>query len=132
MEVYVYIILVYVLIHLVITMKHDDLESKNTSLEVPIQVEWDLEVDPDGKFEVVSYIYLQDGDEGTEVRGDFDAIVEDLIVYYAESMSSSDGYGQLYCIAHELHRHGERLRTVAAQIEDAYAGFLDGDEDDLI
>lgn len=111
-------------------MKHDDLECKTTSIEVPIQVEWDLEVDPEGRFEVVSYIYLQDGDEGTEVRGDFEAIVEDLIVYYAESMSSSDGYGQLYSIAHELFRHAERLRTVAEQIEDAYAGFMDGEVDE--
>jgi len=111
-------------------MKHEELESKSTSIEIPIVVEWDLEVDLDGKFNIVSYIYHNDNEDGTEARADFGAIIEDLIDYYAETASYPDGFGQLYCIAHELSRHAERLRTVAAHIEDAGASFLDGEDDE--
>jgi hypothetical protein len=86
-----------------------------TTVEVPIKitVESDIETDVSGRLNVVTYVFIENEEDGTESHTPFEDIIDNLIEFYR------DGYGatQLYAIAHELTRYGEMLRTAADGIE---------------
>jgi|TARA_A100001015_G_scaffold274378_1_gene330664 hypothetical protein len=94
------------------------MSSDRVSIEIPISIENDLEVDNDGHFFVLTFIFPADDEDSVECRVLFDDIVESLIGFHADE-PGSDGYGQLYLIANELARQAERLREVAGRIEDS-------------
>ena len=54
-------------------------------------------------------------DEPDEIEFSFEGLV-DLTI---EVGRFSQDYNTLYCIAHELNRHAERLRTIASGMEDS-------------
>ena len=97
-----------------IIMAWDD-ETTATTVEVPIKitVESDIETDVSGRLNVVTYVFIENEEDGTEAHAPFEDIIDNLIEFYR------DGYGatQLYAIAHELTRYGEMLRTAADGIE---------------
>ena len=92
------------------------LPSDTATLELPLLVENDLEVDNDGRFFVVSYIFPDESDESVEIRIEFEQIIDNLIDFYREDQGSA-GYNQLYLIAHELDRHSHNLRDIAGLME---------------
>lgn len=89
----------------------------NVSIEIPITVENDLEVDSEGQFFVQTFIFPQDDDDSVEARVLFDDIIDNLVEFYREEPGPT-GYGQLYSIANELARHSDRLRDIAGRMED--------------
>jgi len=97
------------------------LPSDTATIELPILVENDLEVDNDGRFFVVSYIFPAEDDESVEIRVEFEQIIDNLIDFYREDQGPS-GYNQLYLIAHELDRHAHSLRDIASLMEGRYTG----------
>ena len=92
------------------------LASENTALELPITVENDLEVDNNGLFHVVTYLFPSDSDDSVEIRILFEEIIDNLINFYREDLTPS-GYGQIYMIANELERHKDNLRSIADNLE---------------
>lgn len=105
------------------------IEGTSANIELTIHIENDLEVDNEGQFHVLTFVYPEDADEPAEIRVEFEDIIEGLIDFYRDD-PSTDGYGQLYKIANELARHVDRLREVAGYME----GFEPGEEleiDDL-
>tara|TARA_B100000900_G_scaffold394550_1_gene392091 strand:- start:96 stop:437 length:342 start_codon:yes stop_codon:yes gene_type:complete len=93
------------------------LPSEKTTLELPLTIENDLEVDDNGTFYVVTYLFPDDSDDSVEIRIQFDHIIDNLIDFYREEYSTASSYGQLYLIANELNRHQDNLRSVAEHIE---------------
>lgn len=101
----------------------------DVELTVPVYVDNDIEVDDHGICRIVSLIYVGDEqDECVEARVELDAVIEEIIEFYKDSNS----YNQMYLVAHELSRAAERLRSVAAIIEDssiAVSDLFDIDDD---
>lgn len=93
--------------------------SATSTLELPLLLENDLEVDNDGQMFVVSYIFPDDSDESVEIRVEFEHIIDSLIDFYREDQGTG-GYNQLYLIAHELERHSHSLRDIASLMEGKY------------
>jgi glutamine synthetase type III len=83
------------------------------SVEVPITVENDLEVDESGSISIVTLIYAGEEDLASEIRIPMEEIIEESIDFY----SDENGSRQLYTLAHELSRYAEMLRTAADHIE---------------
>ena len=106
------------------------LPSETTTLELPLTIENDLEVDDNGTFYVVTYLFPEDDDHSIEVRIQFDHIIDNLIDFYREEYSSTSSFGQLYLIANELNRHQDNLRTVAEHIEGRHLSEDLFDEDE--
>ena len=92
------------------------LPSDTATLELPLLVENDLEVDNDVRMFVVSYIFPDESDESVEIRVDFEQIIDNLIDFYRDDQGAA-GYNQLYLIAHELDRHSHNLRDIAGLME---------------
>ncbi len=95
------------------------LPSETATLELPLLLENDLEVDNDGRFFVVSYIFPDESDDSVEIRIEFEQIIDNLIDFYREEQGPA-GYNQLYLIAHELDRHAHSLRDIASLMEGNY------------
>lgn len=95
------------------------LPSETATLELPLLLENDLEVDHDGRFYVVSYIFPDESDDSVEIRIEFEQIIDNLIDFYREDKGPSH-YNQLYLIAHELDRHAHNLRDIASLMEGNY------------
>ena len=106
------------------------LPSETTTLELPITIENDLEVDNNGTFHVVTYLFPDDSDDSVEIRIQFDHIIDNLIDFYREEYNSASSFGQLYLIANELDRHKDNLRTVAEHIEGRHLSEDMFDEDE--
>jgi len=86
------------------------------TLDVPLHVDHDFEVDQDGVSHLVTFIYVGDNeDDVTETRVDLEGVVSDLCEFYGDEQ----GYNQLYLVAHEFHRLAEKLREKAGYIEDS-------------
>lgn len=90
-----------------------DYKTEETSIEVPITVENDLEIDESGTAYIVTLIYAGTSDIASEVRIPMEEIVEELIGFYSEE----NGSRQLYTLGHELSRYAEMLRTAADHLE---------------
>jgi hypothetical protein len=85
-------------------------------IEIPVTVENDLEVDSDGRFYLQTFLFPNDEDDSVESRVLFEDVIENLIEFYRNDMTST-GYGQLYQIANEFERHTDKLREVAGYME---------------
>lgn len=95
-----------------------NLDDGKTSLSLDISLENDLEIDADGVLHIITFIFVDDSDEPTEVRLSFEEVIEGLIDFYRDDPIEQAGYQQLYSIANEFTRHADRLRDVAGQMED--------------
>jgi hypothetical protein len=93
------------------------LNTKSASIELTIHIENDLEVDHEGRFHLLTFVYPEEHEDPAECRIEFEEILDNLIEFYKDD-SSSEGYGQLYNIANQLERAVERLREVAGYMED--------------
>lgn len=100
----------------------------DASLQVPIYLEHDVDMDDDGLSYLVTNVFVGEQDDAQEVRVPIDIIVEFLCDIYGDI----DGYQHLYVVAHELSRAAEELREKAGFIEDsvtAMSDLFDGDAD---
>lgn len=101
-----------------------DLVTEEVTIELPLSIQNDLEVDDNGTLNIITII-LREDDESYEVKLDFDRIIENLLDHY-DGMRDVSEAQQLYLISHELGRQAVRLRDVADLLE---GGMLQ-DEDD--
>lgn len=83
---------------------------EDVSLEIPVYVENDLDVDDEGNFIIQTFIFPDGEENPTSIKIKFSTLVNNVIEYYQED-ASVDGTNTLYCIAHELTRQAEILRT---------------------
>ena len=90
-----------------------------TEVSVELAIENDLEVDLNGNFYLVNLVFVGDAEEPTEIRVEFEDIVENMIDYYRDMPNNGLGYGQLYSIANEFERYIDRLREIAGYMEDS-------------
>jgi|TARA_B110000967_G_C18507195_1_gene374526 hypothetical protein len=102
-----------------------DLVTEEVTIELPLSIQNDLEVDDNGTLNIITVI-LREDDEAYEVKLDFDRVIENLLDHY-DGMRDVSEAQQLYLIAHELGRQAVRLRAVAELLE---GGIIDDDEDD--
>ena len=93
----------------------------DTTLQVPIFLQNDFEVDDDGISYVISSVFIGDEEEATEVRIRLDDVIESLCDFYGDT----EGYRHLYLVAHELSRAAEVLREKAVTIEDSISAVHD-------
>ena len=93
----------------------------DTTLQIPIYVENDFEVDYDGVSFIVTSLFVGDAEEAQEIRIQLDDVVEALCEFYGDV----DGYQHLYLVAHELSRAAEVLREKAGIIEDSTSAVSD-------
>lgn len=91
------------------------------TLDVPIHVDHDFEVDKDGVSYLVTFLYVGEEEDATEARVDLEGVVTDLCDFYGDV----EGYKQLYLVAHEFQRLAEKLREKAGYIEDSPAAVGD-------
>lgn len=101
-----------------------DLVTEEVTIELPLSIQNDLEVDDNGTLNIITII-LREDDESYEVKLDFDRIIENLLDHY-DGMRDVSEAQQLYLISHELGRQAVRLRDVADLLE----GDMLQDEDD--
>jgi hypothetical protein len=94
------------------------LDDGKTSLSLGVSVDNDLEVDDEGVLHIVTFIFVEDNEDATEIHLGFEEVVENLIDFYRGDPLETAGYQQLYSIANELARQADRLRDVAGQMED--------------
>ena len=85
------------------------------TLELPIHVDHDFDIDADGICNIVTFIYVGDEDDATESRVDLEGVSDEISEFYGDI----NGYQKLYSIAHEFTRLAERLRATAGRIEDS-------------
>ena len=85
------------------------------TLEIPVHVDHDFEVDADGISYIVTFLYIDDDEDAIETRVSLEGVTDDLCEYYGYI----DGYQKLYSIAHEFSRVAEKLRSTAGRIEDS-------------
>lgn len=85
------------------------------TLEIPIHVDHDFDVDADGISYIVTFLYKDDDEDAIEIRVSLEGVTDDLCEYYGDI----DGYQRLYIIAHEFSRIAEKMRSTAGRIEDS-------------
>ena len=85
------------------------------TLEFPIHVDHDFDVDDDGISYIVTFLYVDDNEDATEIRVSLQGVTDDLCEFYGDI----DGYQRLYSIAHEFSRIAEKMRATAGRIEDS-------------
>ena len=93
----------------------------DTTLQIPIYVENDFEVDYDGVSFIVPSLFVGGAEEAQEIRIQLDDVVEALCEFYGDV----DGYQHLYLVSHELSRAAEVLREKAGIIEDSTSAVSD-------
>lgn len=93
----------------------------NSTLQVPIYLQHDFEVDPDGISYLLSSVFISDEDDLQEIRVLLDDVIDGICEHYGDV----NGYQHLYMVAHELSRSAEVLREKAALIEDSVCAVND-------
>jgi len=103
----------------------------HTSLKFDIEMDYSCSIGFSEEHGVVftAYILGYGDDEPEEVETRLERLIDEAV----ELNKFDSDYQQLYCIAHELDRCSERLRTVANQMEDStqIQDLFDVDPDDL-
>ena len=81
-------------------------------LSIPVYVENDLEIDQDGNFNVQTFIFSEEreDEDPKEIKTKFSTLIKNVIDHFQED-ATVDGTNTLYCIAHELSRQAEVLRS---------------------
>lgn len=105
-----------------------DYNTDTATITIKVRVDTDLETDRNGTLNVVSYVYGDDDEDGTELRTEFETIIENIIEFY----ESSEGAQPLYSMAHELARMAERLRAVANALEGQMSFEFDPEDYDQL
>jgi len=95
--------------------------SADLALEVNANVDIDIEVDDHGICYLVALIYVGDEEEPNEARIELSGVTDAV----RDFLVDSGDYTQLYVVAHELVRQGEKLRGVARSMEDSVAAVED-------
>jgi len=90
-------------------------------LQVPIDLENDVEVDDHGISYLVSNVFVGDEEEPQKYCVPINDMVESLCDFYGDV----EGYQHLYVVAHELSRAAEALREKAGFIEDSVSAVND-------
>ncbi len=85
------------------------------TLEIPVHVDHDFEVDVDGISYIVTFLYVDEAEDAIETKVSLEGVTEDLCSFYGDI----DGYQKLYSIAHEFSRIAEKMRSTAGRIEDS-------------
>ena len=93
----------------------------DTSIQVPIYLENDFEVDDHGVSFLVTSLFVGDEEVAQEIRTPLDDVIEALCEFYGDVT----GYTHLYLVAHELSRAAETLREKAGIIEDSTCAVND-------
>lgn len=104
--------------------------SDQINFSLNVDVEHDLEVDPESVLSIVSYIYTDTDEEPLEVRHSLEELAEGIIEYYGEDLSRN-GYGQMYVVGHELRRIAEQILSAAQLHEDNIIGITTSTLDDM-
>tara|TARA_R100000951_G_scaffold108033_1_gene103931 strand:- start:1161 stop:1475 length:315 start_codon:yes stop_codon:yes gene_type:complete len=91
------------------------------TLKVETTVDIDIEVSDHGICYLVALIYVGNEEEPHEARVELSGIVESIKDDYVDV----GDYTELYIIAHELTRQGEKLREVARNMEDSVSAVED-------
>ena len=99
-------------------MSNDSIEE--VVLEVPIGLEYDLEINKDGVLVIQTELWL-DEDMVTPVSMPFYLMVDGLF----DSTNKDLDFNTLFAIANDLTREAERIREVAIRIEDSTANVAD-------
>ena len=93
----------------------------DASIQVPVSLEFDIDVDDHGVSYFVGSLFVADDDEAQEIRVEVEQIVESLCDFYGDV----SGFQHLYVVAHELDRMSEMLREKAGLIEDSVVASND-------
>jgi hypothetical protein len=95
--------------------------SADLTIEVSANVDIDIEVDDHGICYLVALIYMGDEEEPNEARIELSGVTDAA----KDFLVDSGDYTQLYVVAHELVRQGEKLREIARHMEDSVAAVED-------
>ena len=93
----------------------------DTSLVVPISLEFDVDVDKDGISYFVGSLFVGDDEKGQDIKVETDQVIGLLRDQYGDR----DGYQKLYIDAHMLTRMAEVLRQQAGMAEDSITATSD-------
>ena len=110
--------------------KHLKISFNQINFSLNVDVEHDLEVDPESVLSIVSYIYTDTDEEPLEVRHSLEELAEGIIEYYGEDLSRN-GYGQMYVVGHELRRIAEQILSAEQLHEDNIIGITTSTLDDM-
>lgn len=86
------------------------------TLEVPVYIDVDFEIDEDGVLRTV--VVLDTGDENDnaqEIYTDFEETVDSIIAFYA---GEETGFFNLYALSSELHRIADKINLQAGLMDD--------------
>lgn len=101
------------------------------TLDFNLEIEHSLSLDfvDDEGVVITTYVSLYQDDDPQEVDTPLEIILDETL----SLCKFSADYQRLYCVAHELERHAEKLREVAQQIEDGnmIQDLFNVDPDDL-
>lgn len=104
----------------------------HSSLRFDIELDYSCDISFDDEKGVIftAYVLGYGDDEPEEVETRLERLIDEAI----ELNKFDSDYQNLYCIAHELDRCSERLRTVANQMEDStqIKDLFDVDPEDLL
>lgn len=90
--------------------------------KIPIHVETEFEVDAHGVCKVLTNVYTSDEDDYYEQTAEE---LTDILDSLVDQHSDTNGYQQMYCIAHEFSRFAEVLRDKAGKVEDSDEAVAD-------
>jgi len=91
------------------------MESRKIEIANQVDVSNSLSFDPDTGLVVDCLIHPLGDDDPLHEQYQFESMVDETI----ELGKYSEDYQNLYCVAHELNRHSERVRDCANLLEDA-------------
>jgi|TARA_R100000951_G_scaffold36334_2_gene31095 hypothetical protein len=94
---------------------------QDLTLEVPIFIDNDLQVDDHGVLNLSCTLYLDLDDGPQTFKVPFYSMTDAIVEFHTEEKD----YNQLYAIANELTKESERIREVADQIESSTANVAD-------
>tara|TARA_R110001592_G_scaffold7406_1_gene41528 strand:+ start:687 stop:1010 length:324 start_codon:yes stop_codon:yes gene_type:complete len=89
-------------------------------LEVPVFVEYSLEVNDDGILQIKNKIWL-DEEAASEISVPFYRIADAVV----DSERTEQNFTHLFAIANDLTKEAERIREVAMKIEDSTENVAD-------
>ena len=94
---------------------------QDLTLEVPLFIDHELEVDDYGVLNLESRIYTDPDGTVQNLSVPFYSMTDAIVEFHTDE----GNYNQLYTIANELTKESERMREVADKIEDSTASVAD-------
>lgn len=99
---------------------------EQVDLSVPIFVDNDFGVDYDGRVGILSYIYVGDSEDATEICIPFEDVIENLIDYW-KMEPSSEAISVLNSLAYVLDSAAQRMWDTADDLE-GYRAELEAEQ----